>query len=76
MKVHLEGQMEANLDERIKGTNAVSQFAYFCTYTYYFECISAFTLVSMAKCSVLLVPGWCTQNGQKVECGTLDTSHP
>ena len=32
---------------------AVSQFAYFHTYTCYFECICAFTLTSMAKCSAL-----------------------
>lgn len=28
----------------------------------------------MSKCSVLSVHGLCTHNGQKIECGILDTS--
>ena len=27
------------------------------------------------KCSALQVPGWCTHNGEKVECGSMDTFH-
>ncbi len=53
-----------------------SQFPYLFTYTSYFECISAFTLPSTAQRSALQVSGWCTHNSQKVQCGTLDTSHP
>lgn len=44
------------------GTPSVSQFAYF-------------TRTSMATCSALDVPRWCTHNGQKVKCETLNTSH-
>lgn len=43
---------------------------------HYFVCKSAFTLNIMSNCSALLVTRWCTYNGQKVACGTLDTSHP
>lgn len=39
-------------------TNVVSQLAFYCTYTYYFECIISFTI--LAQCSALRVPGWCT----------------
>ncbi len=35
------------------------------------ECINAFTLTVMEKCSPLWVSRWCTHNGQKVECGML-----
>ncbi len=55
-----------------KQTCAVSQFTYFCTYTYYFEWIRVFALTSTAKCSTLRVPRWCTHNDQKVECGTMN----
>lgn len=46
----------------------VSQFAYFHTYTCYFQYLSAFT---QAKRSALRVHGRCTYD----ERGSLDTSH-
>lgn len=42
------------------------------------ECLHLCTApyTSMVKCSALWVPVWCIHNGQKVKCGTLDTSQP
>lgn len=44
------------------GTLSVSQFAYFAR-------------TSMATCSALDEPRWCTHNVQKVKCEMLNTSH-
>lgn len=41
----------------------MSQFVYFCIYACYFKCISMSTLTSMATCSALWIPRWCTRTG-------------
>lgn len=44
--------------------SAVSRFMFF-TCTCYFDCISVFTLIIMATCSALGIPGRCTHKDKK-----------
>lgn len=62
-------------DRSARTNSKTTRFLFLCTTPCYFECISAFTLRSLATCIALNGPRWCTQNGQDAEHATLHTSH-